>query len=239
MQQTTISQQTSSGIDIGKILDRAKAVLVDPKNIWSTIKSESTTPKELLTGYLGLLLVASAISQFVRSVFIGVSFMGISVKSGLVDGFMYSVLNLILTAVGMYVMANIMQRIAPKFDGSTTVDNAFKLVGYGATASILGQILLILPIPGIMLITLVLGIYSLYSTFQGITPMTGVPEARRVPFIIVSLVIEAVLTFVINFFVLSSFAPKPSGELNINGQSIDMKKFEDAAKAFQQMSGQQ
>lgn len=240
MEQMTASRDSgSSGLDLTKILDRAKAVLLDPKNIWSTIKSESATPKDLITGYLGVLLAAGAIAQFVRSVFLGISVMGVTVKSGLVDGLTYSVLSLILTIVGMYVMAAIMQKIAPKFEGSTTIDSTFRLLAYSTTASALGQILLILPVPGIMLATFALGLYGLYTLFQGITPMTGVPEARRVPFLLVSIVIGAVIMFVVNALVLSSFAPSSTSGLNINGQEIDMKKLEDAAKAFQNLAGQQ
>lgn len=235
MEQTTTPNQLLSSINVNKIIERAKEVLTDPKNVWTKIKSETTSIKEIYIGYIGVLLALGAVVNFVNDVVIGHTFFGVTVRNGFFSGLILAVLMLAVQLASIFIVANVLVKLAPKFEGSTTLDNAFKLVAYGMTASAIGNILMILPVPMISIVALVLGIYGLYTVFNGITPMTGVPEARRIPFIIVSFVISAIIMFILNMVLISPFMAKPSADISFGGQKIDMQKLEGAAKELEKL----
>src|SRR6185312_4627890 len=86
----------------------------------------------------------------------------------------------VLGLVGVYVFAMIVSRLAPSFGGRADQLQALKLVAYGATASWVGGVFVIIPLLGIL--SLIASLYSLYILYCGTSVVMKVPQERALPF---------------------------------------------------------
>ncbi|MCB0346801.1 MAG: DUF1282 family protein, partial [Bdellovibrionales bacterium] len=99
----------------------------------------------------------------------------------------------------VYVMAMIIEAIAPKF-GSTVCSrtDAVRLLAYSATPG-----MLVAPIIGLLPWTLfsfiagLVGLYGLVVLYKGITPVTGIPEQKRLVFTLTCIAAAVVLSMVV------------------------------------------
>ncbi len=239
-QPSSPSSSGSSGgaLDIQWIMARAKMILSDPKGVWPTLKSESLDLASLYKKYLIPLALGGALCGFLGMWLIGVSVLGVTVRAHFFSGLMSSLINCAL-GLGMFFLAGyIFQAIAPKFGGSTTIENTVKLIGFSSTAALLGQYLSIIPM--LALIGSLFGIYSVYTLFQGIPEMTGVPKEKRAPFFLVCFLATAVSTFII-FMVVGAISPwsmssaTPGFNIETQNGTFDQQKFEQGLKELQKL----
>jgi Yip1 domain len=106
--------------------ERVKGILLKPKQEWQTISGEATTIPELYKTYVVVLAAIGPVATI-----IGMSIMGIrlpittSIASGIV--------HYILTLVGVYVLALIIDGLAPRFSGEKNINQAFKVAAYSHT----------------------------------------------------------------------------------------------------------
>lgn len=168
--------------DITAILSRAREVIVNPKGCWDEIKAEQKSIKEI---YICYVLVLAAIGPVCTLI---ANFSG--------AGIVMAVISYGLSVAGLLLWAWIINFLAPKFDGtSSSLLNAFKLSAYSATPQFLAGVFVLVPIVGPILA--LLGLYSLYCYYQGITPMVGVPESKRLIFCILSIIAVAIAWVII------------------------------------------
>lgn len=194
-----------SNVDPKSIVDRCKQMLLDPKGTWVVIKAESKSIKDIYSSFLIPVAAVSAICPVIG----GVVFGKLPLISGLISHFVSFVIGLVMT----YVMGMVVKTLAPRFGGNATDVDAFKLMAYTSSVNLVGSMLGI--VPPLMLLGILFSLYSIYVLWVGITPMVGVPEGRRIPFIVVI----AVIVLVISFFVGLLMAPLMIGAA-IAGGSI-------------------
>jgi len=204
MQNSAENLNSSSGapgaspIDINAIVSRAKAVMTDPKTCWSAIKAENADIKTLYMKYFLVLAAIPAIARFIGHTIVGVSlpFVGtvrMPFFGSLVQGIFFYGL-----ALGMiYIAGYILNALAPKFEGSTSLNSSIKLAGFAMIPSCIGGALEIYPNPLFWLIGLLLGLYSIYVFYMGIPEMTGVPEAKRLIYLGAAVVANIIVGFVL------------------------------------------
>lgn len=180
-------------IDWAALTERAKSVLLNPKEIWPTIKAEQTTVKDL---YLGWILVMTALP----AVF---GFLGFNIfvpSSPYTAGFFGSLWHFLVQyatqLIMIYVAAVIMEKLAANFGGATDTISTLKLLAYASTASYIAGITLIQPLIG-GLVGIIAAIYTLYTLWQGIPVMTGVPQEKRIPYVCVSILACAIAGLVL------------------------------------------
>lgn len=101
------------------LVERAKNILMTPKSEWEVIKNETASVGELFTKYAMILAAIPVIATFIGQSLIGVNlgFLG-SYKIPISNALMYAVLYYILALVGVYVIAFIIDALAPSFGSS-------------------------------------------------------------------------------------------------------------------------
>lgn len=188
-------------MDLNKIMARAKAILLSPKSEWSVIAGESTSVADLYKGYAIWLAAIPAIFTFLKMSVIGTSVMFAGTyRIGIGAGLTSMVLTYVLGLAMLYVLALIVDALAPSFGGQKNNIQAFKVVVYAYTASWIAGIAHIVPWLGILLM-IAGGIYSIYLMYLGLPHTMKCPPEKAAGYtaviVIVAIVVGAVIGAVV------------------------------------------
>lgn len=138
------------------IVARAQGMIANPAEEWRVVAAERTDTAEIFRGYVMPLAGLSALGQLVSLLFAGSLF-------GALFG---AIATFVLTCIGVFVVAKIIEFLAPQFGGPPDALAALKLAAFAPTAHWLAQGLAFLPMVG-WLIALAGGLYSLYAYYLG------------------------------------------------------------------------
>lgn len=216
--------QSGNGLDINKVIARAKGMLLNPAQTWPQIKQESMTVKDVYMDYLIVVSALPAVAAFLGSWLFGRSFMGIEVKISMMQALSTSLFSYILHLILVGVVGFIISQLAPKFGGAASFVDGVKLVAFAATGSYVAGIFAL--IPALWIVPLIGGLYSIYLFWTGIAPITAVPAERKGVFCLVTVVV-AIVTSIIIGAVSALFMPRPAPEainINVNGEQVDFNE---------------
>lgn len=172
-------------MDLNKLVARAKAILLTPKNEWPVIASEPTTVADLYKGYIIPLAAIPAIFAFLGTLRIG---FGAGVGA--------MVISYVLGLISTYVVALIVNALAPTFGGQKDSIQALKVVAYASTASWVAGVAQIVPLIG-WVVALAGGIYSVYLLYIGLPPTMKNPQEKSAGYTAVTVIIVIVLGIVV------------------------------------------
>src|SRR3546814_10117341 len=120
-------------MDTAKLVERVKSILLSPKSEWPVIAAEPATIKGLYTGYFMILAAIPAVFGFIKGSLIGPSLFGVTVTTSILSGLVAMVFSYVLSLVMLYVVALIINALAPTFGGRQAQMNARKSVGPGTS----------------------------------------------------------------------------------------------------------
>jgi hypothetical protein len=187
------------------LVDRAKNILITPKTEWEVIKNEQTTTADLFTKYVMILALIPVLATFIGQSLIGISLGPFgSYKIPVSNGLIYAVVYYILSIVGVYLVAFIIDALAPSFGSTKNMDASLKVAVYSYTAAWIAGIFGIIPILGILGI---LGLYSLYLMYLGLKIVKDTPQDKLVGYLVVVIIIAIVIYFVIGMIVAAIALP--------------------------------
>jgi Yip1-like protein len=172
------------GGDVMAIVQRIKSICLKPKDEWQVIAAESTSTADLFKNYALPLAAIGAVAGFIGMSFIGISvpFIG-TIRTPLVSGLISAVVGLALALVGVYVLALIIDALAPKFGGEKNMSQALKVAVYSSTPAWVAGALRILPSLGILV--LVASCYGLYILYLGLPRLMKSPQEKAVTYTVV------------------------------------------------------
>jgi hypothetical protein len=192
-------------MDTSKIVSRAKATLLTPKTEWPVIAAEPDTIAHLYSNYILLMAAIPVLVRFLSSTLLGVSvpFVG-TYRVGLVTGLASAILTYALALVGVFVVALIVDALAPSFHGEQNRVQALKTVAYAYTASWVASILGI--IPGLALIAALAGLaYGIYLLRLGLPFTMKCPDNSATRYTAVTIIVAIVVAVVLNLVVGALF----------------------------------
>ena len=176
------------------ITERIKGILLRPKEEWQTIAGETTPIAELYKNYIILLAAIGPVASF-----IGMSLVGIGLPGGgayrvsITTGIRSAVVQYVLTLVSVYILALIIDALAPTFSGEKNLTQAFKLATYSYTPGWLVGVFALIPALGILRI---LGLYGLYLLYVGLPVLMKSPKEKSTVYT-VAVIIAAIIIFVV------------------------------------------
>jgi Yip1 domain len=177
------------------LADRVKKILLNPKEEWQVIDQEPATLAGLYTGYIVPLAALGPIAQAIGSSVFGVSLpftatyrvpIGTAITSAIVG--------YVLTLVGVYVLALVIDALAPTFHGQKNQIQALKVAAYSSTASWVAGVFAL--VPGLRILT-ILGLYSLYLLYTGLPVLMKAPQDKALGYTAVVIVAAIVLFMLI------------------------------------------
>src|SRR6202790_4932394 len=182
---------------MNKVITRAKSMLMSPRAEWPLVAAEPDTVGGLYSGYIVVLAAIPAIVHFLSSTLIGVSvpFLG-SFRVPMAAAITTAVLSYVLSLIGTFVVALIVDALAPSFGAEKNRVQALKTVAYAYTAYWVASILGIISGLG-LLAALAGGIYSIYLLNMGLPFTMKCPPEKAIGYTAVSIIVAIVIGWVL------------------------------------------
>ena len=179
-----------------QLVDRAKNILLMPAKEWAVIDAETTTIKDLYVGYAVVLAAIGPIASIIGFGVFGlhVPFTGVVYRWPLDTAIEHAILSYLLSLGGVYVLALIIDSLAPTFGGQKNQMQALKVAVYSSTASWVAGIFMIIPALGILGL---LGLYSLYLLYAGLPVLMKAPADKAMGYTVVTIICAIVLYFIL------------------------------------------
>ncbi len=233
------------------LVQRVQDILLKPKPTWPVIEQEATDVATLYKQYVVFLAAIPAIAGFIGLSLVGIGGFGMSMRVPIVSGLVQMVVSFGLSLVMVYLLALIVDALAPSFGGTKNPLNAFKLVAYGATAGFVGGVFSL--IPSLAVLGLLAALYSIYLVYTGLPVLMKCPADKAVPYtavVVVSGIVLGIVMAAISSLVMPTpgFGPlsgasrgddvvisTPQGDVKIDtGKMEDFaKKMEEAGKRME------
>jgi len=158
------------------LVDRVKHIILTPKTEWPVIGREPGDVAYLFTNYVAILAAIPAICGFIGLSIVGLSLSGMgTVRMGVATGLMNAIVGYLLSFLIIYVVALIVDALAPTFGGRKNFESALKVTVYSYTPSWLCGIFML--VPGLRFLT-ILGLYGLYLLWLGLPPLMKSPQEK-------------------------------------------------------------
>lgn len=225
------------------LVQRVKDILLKPSPTWDVIDGERPTVASLYTGYIMPLAAIPAIAQVIGMTVFGAGAFGIVVKWSPVTAVVQGLLMYVLSLAMVYVLALIIDGLAPSFGGTKDQNQALKVAAYSYTAGWVAGVFSIFPALSILGLV---GLYSLFLLYVGLPKLMKAPQDKALPYTGVVILVAIVIGIVV-MMVLGSVATltgagrgmmdgaQVSGTMKLPGGegSVDLGKLQAAAKAIE------
>ena len=167
------------------LVERVKGIILSPKTEWLVIAGEPGDAGYLFSNYVAILAAIPAVCGFIGTILIGGS---------VVVALLGAVIHYVLAFVTVYVVALIVNLLAPTFGSQKSFASALKLTVYSYTPSWLAGVFLLIPALSFLGI---LGLYGLYLLWLGLPPLMKTPPEKSIWYTITIVVCVIVLTLLI------------------------------------------
>ncbi|MEI8046678.1 MAG: YIP1 family protein [Bacteroidota bacterium] len=186
------------------LFQRVINIITKPKQEWYAIAGEQPNTMKLIGGYAFILALIPAVSAFLR---IGV----IGTYSYLSYGIMQGIVQLLSAVIGVYLLAWVIDLLAPSFESEKNFGRSLQLAVYASTPQWVAGILLLLSTTLSMLIML-FGLYAIYLLAIGMPVLKNTPKEKVVGYvaltiiamIVIGLVLALVLAAILGLFFAGS-----------------------------------
>ncbi|HEY0856689.1 MAG TPA: YIP1 family protein [Albitalea sp.] len=226
------------------LVQRVKDILLTPRTAWPQIDREPADVKSLYTGYIVFLAAIPAIASFIGLSLFGIGAFGVSYRVPVMSGLVSMIVGYALSLGIVFVLALVVDALAPTFGGRKNQVSALKLVAYGTTASFVGGIFGLLP--SLSILGILAAVYSIYLVYLGLPVLMKCSPEKAGGYtaaVVVCGVVAGVLLATISAAVMPSHGPMGSmgsadGDITISTPggkvSIDTARMEEMAKKMEE-----
>lgn len=220
------------------MMDRIKRLLTAPAQEWPRIDAEPMTVKGIFMTWVIPLAAIGPIAHLIGMMVFGIGFLGITYRPSIGVAVGGAVTMYVFALISAFVMALVIDWLAPNFGATKNPVSAMKVVAFSMTASWLAGIFQIIPMLGWLGLV---GLYSLYLLWIGLPLLMKAPADKAPAYVIVSILVCIVAAAVITFATASltaAFIRPPlladsgsvSGTMSVPGVgSVDLGKLNEAA----------
>jgi hypothetical protein len=179
------------------LVERVKAILLTPRTTWPVVAAERTTPRDIYVRYVAPLAAIGVIASFIGTVLVGISvpLLG-TIRVGFFAGVATAILHFLLTFAAVFIVAWIVDALAPTFGGQKDPLAALKVAAYSLTPAWVAGILTILP--SLSFVAALLGLYGLYLLYLGLPVLMRAPADRALGYTVVVVICAIVVNIVIS-----------------------------------------
>jgi len=185
---------SAAGTESRTLVDRAKAILMKPKEEWPVIAAEKTEIAALYRTYVIPLAAIGPVANAIGGALIGTNLVGVgAVRVPFTNAVVGAVIAFALSLLGTYVVARVIDYLAPRYGGTRDLTGAFKVSAYSSTAQWLVGIFSLIPaLSGLS----ILGLYGLYLLYLGLPVVMKVPAEKAMSYT-VAVVVAVILVFIV------------------------------------------
>jgi hypothetical protein len=181
-----------------------KYILFQPRISWKEIDREFTKPSELWFKYILPLAAIGPIFGTIGMLLFGqrIAFTSLTNPVSLATAITRGVAAYVFALLGVFIMAQIINLLAPGFGGQKNDVQSLKAAAYSSTAHWLGGVFGL--IPALALVSLIFSLYSVYLLFLGLPIVMKVPEDRAMGYTAV-VIIASIVVFLIMGAIVTAF----------------------------------
>jgi len=178
------------------LVARAKGILTNPRQEWAAIDAEPLDLGQLLVGYVLPLAAIGPIATIIGFSAFGVGGL-FKVPIGTAIGI--AITSYVMTIIGIFVLAWVINALAPTFNAAPSMPQAIKVAAYSATAAWIAGIFNIFP--ALAILGVIGGLYSLYLCWVGLPILMKAPPEKATTYVIVVIIALIVIYVVIGSIV--------------------------------------
>jgi Yip1-like protein len=175
------------------LIQRVKNILMTPTTEWPVIDSEPATIGSIYKNYVVILAAIGPVCLLIGLFLLGGGYLPMNFLLG------QAVLTYLLSLVSVYVLALIIEALAPSFGGTKDRLKAFKVAAYGSTAAWVVGIFYLIPFLAIL--GIVGGLYSLYLLYLGLPVLMKTPADKSVVYTVAVVVAAIVINILVGVIV--------------------------------------
>ena len=146
------------------LVDRIKGILMEPRNEWIKIAAEPATVQSLYTGWIMILAAVAPVAVLLSA-----------------HSVQFAIAQYVLSLIITFVLALIVDALAPTFGGTKDFVASLKLTAYSYTAAWLAGIFVLLGMLG-SLLSLVATVYAFYTFYLGAPVLKKATPEKAVQF---------------------------------------------------------
>jgi hypothetical protein len=172
------SQGAETAAAASGFLQRVKNIVLSPKSEWPVCALEPLSSAQLYTGYIAPLAALAAVMSFVHLSLIGIRIpFGDAIRTPITSGLVYSGVAFGFGLVGVFLVALIINGLAPTFSGERDQRQALKVAAYSLTPAWLSTVFVLLP--GFStLLQFIAGLYGIYVLYLGLPILMRTPREK-------------------------------------------------------------
>lgn len=230
------------------LITRVKNIILTPTTEWDVIEKEPADIGGLYKNYILILAAIGPIAAMIKSIVFGYSLLGVTYRPGIAQAVGTAIVSYAITLVGVFILAIVIDALAPSFGATKNRIQAFKVATYSGTAAWVAGIFGLLP--GLGFLTL-LGLYNLYLLYVGLPKLMKAPADKAMGYTVVT-VVAAIVVAVVSSIVLAPVVgllgagsaitgpgSSVSGTLSVPGVGkVDMDKLDALGKQAEAASKQ-
>jgi Yip1 domain len=190
------------------IVERAKAITLNPAATWPVIEAEKHDAKSLFVPYLLILAAIPAIGSFIGLSIVGIGGFGFNFRVPFASGLAMMITTYVLSIVMTFGMGWLASALAPTFGGKSDLVQGLKLAVFGGTPMMLAGVFNILP--ALSIIGMLVALYSLYVMYLGLPVLMKNPKEKTIVYMVV-LIIASIIAGVVLSMVTHAFRPSMGG----------------------------
>jgi hypothetical protein len=190
------------------IVERAKAITLNPAATWPVIEAETHDAKSLFVPYLLILAAIPAICSFIGLSIVGMGGFGFNFRVPVASGLAMMITTYILSIIMTFGMGWLASALAPTFGGKSDLVQGLKLAVFGGTPMMLAGVFNILP--ALSIVGLLVALYSLYVMYLGLPVLMKNPKEKTIVYMVV-LIIASIIAGVVLSMVTRAFTPSMGG----------------------------
>ena len=230
------------------LVNRVRNILLSPAAEWPVIEREQDTVASIYMKYVLILAAIPAVAGFIGMSVFGIGGFGVRFRMPFVAGLVQMVLSYGMSLAMFYVLALIVDALAPTFGGQKNPVQAFKVVAYSMTAAMVAGIFSILP--ALAILGLLGALWSIWLLYNGLPVLMKAPKDKAIGYtavvvicgIVVGVVIGAVVGAVVGAMTPSPMSmgggsgvtiETPQGSVNLDEMA---RKMEEAGKRMEEAS---
>ena len=236
----------SRDMGLHSAIARAKNILLKPVEEWATIDAETTAIPAIYHRYILILAAIGPVCSLIGGLLFGYGAFGIVFRPSILGAVSSAAVQYVLSLVMVYVLALIIDALAPTFNGTRNKHQAFKVAAYSSTAGWVAGVFGL--IPSLSILAALAGLYGLYLLYLGLPRLMKVAQDKAIAYtacIVVAAIVLFVVIGAITGAVTGLFASFPGvstaattgtlgGTLAVPGVgSVDLGKIEAASKQME------
>lgn len=172
-----------------QVLERAKSVLMSPKEALLAVKTEVLEVTDFMKQYIAVLAAIPPLAYFI----------GMLGHFPFFRSLFFVVLLYVASLVAVFVFAKIIDALARTFNSVQSTSNAFKLSAYSFTPVFVAGVFNINPTLSIL--TIIGTVYAVYILYLGLPVLMETPSEKVLAYTVVTLLVAAVVWIILGLII--------------------------------------